>query len=115
VLAAILISSGKSYLQELGNSISVNTNTSGVGAIFAKTIRQVVGMIFLGIGLSIIYVVLCSKFPKCVLYTSIVGTLLIFVGLIIVGIALQIYALAVVFAIILAINLLILWCYWNWI
>lgn len=102
-------------MQELGNAISVNSDTSGVGAIFAKTVRQVVGMIFLGIGLSVIYVILCSKFPKCVVYTSIVGTLLVYVGLIIVGIALQVYALAVIFAIVLAINLLMLWCYWNWI
>jgi len=114
-LAAVLINSGKGYLQELGNAISVNTDASSVGAILAKTIRQVIGMIFLGIGLSIIYVVLCSKFPKCIVYTSIIGTLLIYVGLIIVGIVLQIYALSIAFAIVLAINLLILWCYWSWI
>jgi hypothetical protein len=72
-------------------------------------------MIFLGIGLSIVYVVLCSKFPACVVYSSIVGTLLVYAGLVLTGIVLQNYTLAGVFGVILLINVCILWCYWSWI
>jgi hypothetical protein len=36
--------------------------------------------------LAILFVVLCNKYPKCVVYTAIIGSFVIYAGLIVLGI-----------------------------
>jgi hypothetical protein len=67
-------------------------------------------MIFLSIILSILFVILTVKFPKCVVYTGIVVTFLIYIALIILGIVIEVYALSIVMAVILVLNACVLWC-----
>ncbi len=111
VITIVFLSKGGGSLKDLG-SREVKSNANDLGSIFAKTVPQVIGMIFLSIGLSIIFIVLCSKIPKIMAYFCIFGTLLVYVALIVIGLVTKVYALTVIFAIVLAINLLILWCYW---
>lgn len=114
VITIVFLSKGGGSLKNLGSSV-VKSDANDLGSIFAKTVPQVIGMIFLSIGLSIIFIVLCSKIPKIMAYFCIFGTLLVYVALIVIGLVTKVYALTVIFAIVLAINLLILWCYWEWI
>jgi len=70
-------------------------------------------MLFLSIFLSVGFIFMCKMFPKCMVYSMIIGTLLVYIGLIIFGIVIESYAISAVFGIMLIINLIILWCYWS--
>eukprot|EP00919_Chromeraceae_sp_WS-2016_P066568 GHVR01157501.1.p1 GENE.GHVR01157501.1~~GHVR01157501.1.p1 ORF type:complete len:208 (+),score=-18.05 GHVR01157501.1:283-906(+) len=72
-------------------------------------------MLWLSIALSIIFILLCKAFPKCVVYSMIVLTFLVYIALIIVGIVVKSYALSAVFGVILLLNICILYCYWEYI
>jgi hypothetical protein len=65
--------------------------------------------------LSIIFVFLCKAFPACMVYGMIVFTFLVYLGLIILGVVIENYPLAIVFGVILLINAVILCCYWSYI
>ena len=81
----------------------------------SKYAPYIVGMMALSICLSILFVFLSRMIPKCLIYSMIVLTFLVYLAVIILGIVSGNIALAVVFIIILLINALILWCYWDYI
>lgn len=85
-------------------------SSDSFGATFSKVVGIVVGMIALSVVLSVIFVFLCAKFPKCVVYTAIVVTFLVYLAIIILGFIIQQYALAIVFIVILLLNACMLYC-----
>lgn len=95
--------------------VSDSNNSLQLASILARIAPVFVGMCVLSAALSVIYIFLAKTFPKCVVYSMIVLTFLVYIALIIVGVVTKIYTLAIVFGIILVINALILWCYWGYI
>ena len=81
----------------------------------AKYAGYVAGMMVLSICLSVLFVFLTKAFPKCVVYSMIVLTFVVYLVLIIIGFVMENIALSVVFIIVLLINAIILWCYWGYI
>ena len=75
----------------------------------------IVGMMALSICLSILFVFLSRLIPKCLIYSMIVLTFLVYVAIIVLGFVIDQIALSIVFIVILLINALILWCYWGYI
>ena len=105
---------GSSLINQMISS-ATNVNTIALGQIMAKYAPYIVGMIALSIGLSILFVVLSRLFPKCMVYSMIVLTFLVYIAVIVLGVVISNYALAIVFGIVLVINVIILWCYWAYI
>ena len=91
------------------------SNTIAVGTIMAKYAGFVAGMMVLSSFLSVIFVFLTKAFPKCVVYSMIVLTFIIYIVLIILGFIVKNIGLSVVFIIVLLLNAIILVCYWSYI
>ena len=106
--------SGSSLISQMMTA-TTSPDTIALAQIMAKYAGYIVGMVALSIALSIILVVLSRLFPKCMVYTMMALTLLVYIGVIVLGIVIGNTALAIVFGIILVINLIILWCYWGYI
>jgi hypothetical protein len=70
-------------------------------------------MIALSLILSVIFVFLCAKFPKCVVYTGIVVTFVVYAGLIVLAIIAKIWVIAVITIIVALLNACLLYCYRN--
>jgi hypothetical protein len=102
---------GGANLSQLTGQYSVETSKGSFGATFAKTSGTIVGMIFLSATLSMIFIILCAKFPKCVVYTAIITTFVIYLALIVLGIVMHVWALTVVFIIVAALNACMLYCW----
>ena len=81
----------------------------------AKHAGPIIGMLVLSNALSVIFILLSKTFPKCMFYSMMVLTFLVYLALIIIGFVAKMPSLAVVFIIILLINAVILWCYWDYI
>ena len=110
VFTIIFLSQGGKNFNGLSFKSSVYANNSSIGATFSRTAGSIIGMMVLSLLMSIIFVFLCGKFPKCIVYTSIIFTFAIYLGLIIVGFVIKSYGLAISFIIVLLINALMLWC-----
>lgn len=108
------MASGSELIQQMLTQVS-QTDTVALGQIMAKYAGYVVGMMVLSCCLSVLFVFLSKTFPKCVVYSMIVLTFLVYLGLIILGFVIGNTALGIVFIIVLLINALILWCYWEYI
>ena len=61
-LTIIFLANGGKYLSEIADKI-MTPDRDDLGSIFIKMIPKVVGMVILSIGLSILFIVLCSKLP----------------------------------------------------
>ena len=105
------MSQGGKNFDGLSLKSSVYANNSSIGATFTRAAGPIIGMMILSLLMSIIFVFLCGKFPKCVVYTSIVFTFAIYIGLVILGFVIKNYGLVISFIIVLLINALMLWCY----
>ncbi len=68
-------------------------------------------MIAVAIVLSIIFVFLSAKFPRCVVYTGIIFTFVLYLTLIVLGIIIGVWALVIVVALVALINACVLWCW----
>jgi len=105
------LANGGTTLSELTRQSSVKTGQSSLGATFAKVAGTIIGMLFLSIFLAIIFVFLCAKFPKCVVYSGIVITFVVYLALIVLGIIMKVWALAIVVLIVALLNACMLWCF----
>ena len=90
-------------------------NATSFGKVMVKHVGPIIGMLVLSNLLSVVFILLAKNFPKCLFYTMMVITFLIYLAIIIIGFVAKAYGLAVIFIIILAINALILCCYWDYI
>lgn len=105
---------GSDLIEDMVNQAS-QVDTVPLGSMMSKYAPYIVGMMALSICLSILFVFLSRLVPKCLIYSMIVLTFLVYLAVIILGFVIENYALAIVFIIILLINALILWCYWDYI
>lgn len=68
-------------------------------------------MLVLSIFLSITFVFLCSKFPKCVVYTAIITTFILYIAIIVLAIIAGVWALAIVTIVVALITACLLYCF----
>ena len=82
-----------------------------MGPTFVKSIGTIVGMIALSIFLSITFIILCAKFPKCVVYSGILFTFACYLTIIILAFAMKQWILGFVVLFIAAFNAFMLYCW----
>jgi hypothetical protein len=105
-----LVRGGLNY-SSLSSTNTVINAKADFGATFAKVPGIIIGMVVLSFAFSIIYVLLCAKFPKIVVYTSIIVTFLAYLALIILGIMMQQWLVVVLSIIGALLNACILYCF----
>lgn len=82
-----------------------------MGSTFAKSSGTIVGMIALSCVLSVIFIVLCAKFPKCVVISGIIVTFLCYLAIIIIAFMLKQFVLAFIILAVAFVNGLMLYCW----
>lgn len=102
---------GGAYIHNLTENPSVIASNKGFGPTFVKCIGTIVGMIALSVILSIIFIVLCAKFPKPVVYFGIGLTFLCYLAVIVMAFAMKQFVLAFVLLLVAAVNAAVLYCF----
>lgn len=82
-----------------------------MGSTFTKSAGTIVGMIVLSFVLSVIFIVLCAKFPKCVVVSGIIVTFLCYLAIIITAFMLKQFILAFVILAVAFVNAIMLYCW----
>ena len=106
-----MLSDGRQFYYEIFNGSGTKTDISGLSSVFSTQGGIIVGMFFLAIVLSILFMFLIKKFPKCMVYSMIVMIYLVFIALIVLGIINQIWWMVASFAISLLVITCILFCF----
>ncbi len=111
IIFSIIFWANTTSFNELKDKSSVKSSTSDLSASFVKSAGIIIGMIVLSILLSITFIFLCSKFPKCVVYTAIITTFLLYLAIIILAFIAGIWALAIVTIVVALLTACFLWCF----
>lgn len=82
-----------------------------MGSSFVKSSGTIIGMIALSIFFSVIFVILCAKFPKCVVYFGIFFTFACYLAVIIMAFAMKQFVLAFIVLAVAFINGILLYCW----
>ena len=110
VIGAIMINDGKDVFIP-----DAQDPSTGGFAEFATTIRKYAGVIIamfaLSFVLSILYLLLIKRFPKCMIYTMIALFFLLLLALIIIGIYYKIWWMVIAFGISILIMGCLLFCF----
>lgn len=108
---AYFIGNGGTSIKSLALNIDVNHSENGMGSAFARSSGTIVGMIALSCALSVIFIVLCAKFPKCVVISGIVVTFVCYLAVIVLAFMAKQFILAIIVLVVALINALMLYCW----
>ena len=108
-----LIIGGSSEVWDMMND--TQEGVTSVAKVMAKHVGPIVGMLVLSNALSVIFIFLTKTFPKCMFYSLMGLTFLVYVAIIIIGFVAGSIGLSILFIILLLLNICILYCFWEYI
>jgi hypothetical protein len=108
-----MINDGRKFNNEIIYHNNTIINITELTVVFQNYSGIIIGMFAFSLFLSIIFIFLIYKFPRCMIYTMIIFIFLIYITLIILGAISGILWMVVTFSLMLVINAILLWCFWS--